>query len=126
VKFIIIVLLFISLYSDDYENHSQKHINKELSHLNLSKNQSYKIKVILKDFRKRLKEYRELKEDIEKKREELFMKEDFDEEGLNRLNEILDSKACEIENDLLKKIHHILSAKQRKKFIKYFDDWEVE
>jgi len=127
VKFILVFfLLFVNLYADDYESHSPKHINKELSHLSLSKNQSYEIKKVLKDFRKRLKEYRELKEEIEEKREKLFMHDNFDEEGLNRLNQILDSQACEIENDLLKKIHRILSKKQRKKFIKYFDDWEVE
>ncbi len=126
-KFVIVFfLLFVNLYADDYESHSSKHINKELSHLNLSKNQSYEIKRILKDFRHRLKEYRKLKEDIEEKQEKLFIEDEFDVNGFNYLNEILDSKACEIENDLLKKIHLMLSAKQRKKFIKYFDDWEVE
>ncbi len=125
-RFIIIFLLFINLYADDYESHSPKHINKELSHLDLSKSQSKEIKRILKDFREELKEYRELKEEIEEKREKLFVKEDFDKERFNSLNQKLDTKARDIENNLLEKIHDMLNLKQRKKFIKYFDDWEVE
>ncbi len=64
-RFAIILFLFINLFASD--NH-HRHINKELSHLNLSKKQSRQIKKILKEFRVQLKEYRELKEEIENKR----------------------------------------------------------
>lgn len=124
--FILLLLLITSLFSDYDEHHNERHINKELSHLKLSKEQNTKIKKILKEFRFDLKEFREYKEEIEKRREEIFIKEVFDIEELNRLNQELDIKSHEIENRLLKRLYPILSKKQRKRFIHYFDDWEVD
>ena len=129
-KFIVILLLVIGLNADDYEyrnkHDSERHINKELSHLNLSKKQNSKIKRILKEFRFDLKEYRDLKEEVRIKREDLFVKNVLDIQELNKLNDILDERSDEIENRLLKSIHSILNQKQKYKFIYYFDDWEVE
>lgn len=125
-KIVIILLLFSGLFADDYKHYNERHINKELSHLNLSSQQSKKIKQILKEFRLDLKEFREYKEDIRSKREMIFIKEVFDTKELDKLNMALDSKSHEIENKLLKKLHSILNEKQRKKFLYYFDDWEVE
>jgi len=125
-KFLVILLLIIGLNADDYEYHNERHINKELSHLNLTKIQNKKIKKILKEFRFDLKEYRDLKDEIQKKREKLFIKDTLDIKALNKLNNTLDKKSDEIENRLLNSIHLILDKKQRRKFIYYFDDWEVE
>lgn len=125
-KYFILVLLVTSLFSDSDRHHSERHINKELSHLKLSKTQNTNIKKILKDFRFDLKEFREYKEEIEEKREKIFINEFFDIKKLNKLNHELDIKSHDIENRLLKKLHPILSKKQREKFIDYFDDWEVE
>ncbi len=125
-KLIFIFLFVISICADDYDYHDKRHINKELSHLDLSKEQNKKIKKILKDFKMQLKDFRVLKDDIEKRREKLFLQESFDTEAFDNLNDTLDKKANGIEKDLLQNIHSILSFKQRKKFIYYFDDWEVE
>lgn len=129
-RFLIILLLVLGLNADDYEHHnkhySERHINKELSHLDLSKEQNTKIRRILKEFRFDLKEYRDLKEDVRTKREDLFIKDVLDDQELNKLNSALDEKSDEIENRLLKSIHSILNQKQRREFIYYFDDWEVE
>ena len=124
--FILVLLLATSLLADNDEHHNERHINKELSHLNLTKQQNKKIKKILKDFRHDLKEFREYKEEIEEKRENIFLKDVFDTKKLNRLNRALDAKSHKIENRLLRRIHPILSKKQRERFIEYFDDWEVE
>ena len=113
-KYILILLLILtSLSGDDYEHHNERHINKELSHLNLSKEQSKKIKKILKDFRHNLKEFREYKEKIEEKREDIFLKDVLDIKELDRLNSDLDALSHKIENRLLSKIHAILSKRQR-------------
>ena len=128
-RFAIILLLlhflFIGLLADD-DDHGHRHLNKELSHLDLSKKQRKQIKRILREFRGQIREYRELKEDIEDKRKDIFLEEVFNADKLNELNFTLDTKAHNIENKLLKKIHTILNRKQRRRFIHYFDDWEVE
>jgi hypothetical protein len=125
-KFLLIILIFIGLYADDYKYDNERHLNKELSHLNLSKQQNTKIKRILKNFRFDLKEYREYKEEIEAKRENVFIQDVLDIEKLNEFNMALDTRSHVIENRLLKSIHSILNQKQRREFIYYFDDWEVE
>ncbi|MCF6310222.1 MAG: hypothetical protein L3J19_07115 [Sulfurimonas sp.] len=125
-KFLLIILIFTGLYADDHKYDNERHLNKELSHLSLSKQQNINIKRVLKNFRFDLKEYREYKEEIEAKRESLFIQDVFDIEKLNELNIALDARSHEIENRLLKSMHSILSQKQRREFIYYFDDWEVE
>ncbi len=125
-KLLIILLFCSALFSSDYEEHSKRHINKELSHLNLTKEQHRKVKLILKDFRAELKMYRKFERAIDAQRKDVFLKEKFDTDRLDELNNKLDRKAHLIENRLLKKIHAILSLQQRIKFIHYFDDWEVE
>ncbi len=67
-RFIIILFLMTGLFADDYGHHNERHINKELSHLELSKAQNTEVKVILKVFRTQLKEFKEFKENVEKKR----------------------------------------------------------
>jgi len=126
---IVLILLHVNIFADEHEYeeyHAKRHISKELSHLQLTKEQKREIKKILKEYRYALKEYRELKEEIEEKREMLFLKERFNTKKLNRLNGILDEKAHKIENDFLSKIHSVLNREQRKRFIYYFDDWEVK
>ena len=53
------------------------------------------------------------------------MKKKLDINKLNKLNSIIDTKARNIENKLLKDIHSILTYEQKVKFVKYFDDWKV-
>lgn len=122
-KFIIMLFLFsIALLADK----DHYHINKELSHLDLSKEQSVQIREVLKDFRAELKEFEKLKEDMEYKKKELFLKENLDTAQLDKFNSRLDARAGEIEVNFLKKVHTILHPKQRERFIYYFDDWEVK
>ena len=125
-RFIIILFLMSGLFADDYGHHNERHINKELSHLELSKTQNIQVKVILKEFRGQLKEFKEFKEDIQKKRENLFAQDSFDAKELDKLNLSLDDKAHAIEKSFLTKMHTILTARQREEFIHYFDDWEVK
>lgn len=125
-KYLILLMLITTLYADDHNHHKEHHIHKELSHLNLSKEQNTNIKKILKEFRFDLKEFREYKEDIEKQREKIFIKDKLDIEELNRLDNLLNVKSQKIQNRFLQNIHAILSKKQREEFIYYFDDWEVK
>jgi Spy/CpxP family protein refolding chaperone len=125
-RFIIILLLITTLYGDHDEHNKKHHINKELSHLELSKEQHSEVKIILKEFRTELKEYKEFEEEIEDKRKDLFIEDNLNTTEIDKLNNVLDNKAHEIEKKFLIKMHTILTPKQRKKFIDYFDDWNVQ
>ncbi len=125
-RLIIVLFLMTGLFADDYGHHNERHINKELSHLDLSKTQNIEVKVILKEFRSQLKEFKEFKENVEEKRKNLFIQDSFDAKELDKLNLSLDDKAHAIEKSFLTKMHTILTPRQRERFIHYFDDWEVE
>ena len=125
-SFLFILLLFSTLFGDEFEHHSHKHIQKELSHISLSHKQKEELKKILKAFRSQLKEYRIVKKELQRKKEQLFLQKDLKLDTLNALDAQRYKKAKEIENEFLLKIHTILSPKQRKSFIEHFDDWEVE
>lgn len=124
-KFIIALLLFFAVIHAD-DDHERRHINKELSHLDLSKEQSIEIKKIVYDFRLELREFEIFKKDIEDKKENIFLKEFFYTDEFDRLNRELDERAREIEKNFLRKIHAVLNLKQRTRFTKHFDDWKVE
>lgn len=125
-KFLILFFIATALFSDAFEHHNEKHISKEISHLNLSPEQNEKIKEVLRVFQKDLKEYRILKEDIDDKTKKIFIKDNFNEGEINELNKELYNKSKEVELKLLKNVHNILSRKQRADFMNYFDDWKVE
>lgn len=124
-KLIIVLLLFFTaIFADD--DHDGRHINKELSHLGLSKEQNVEIREILHDFRVELKEFEIFKKEIEKRKKELFLREAFSSDELDKLSQKLDIKAREIEGNFLSKMHSMLNLKQRTRFINHFDDWEVK
>ena len=125
-RFIVLLFLITGLFAENHKSHNEHHVNKELSHLELSREQKTEIKILLKEFRKKLKEFKALKEEIQEKQKELFLKDSFEGKEFDVLNHLLDAKAHAIENGFLKKIHLILTIEQRKKFMNYFDDWKVE
>jgi len=125
-RLLLILLLSLSLYGSDYEHHSERHINKELSHLHLTTSQKREVKSLLKAFRVELKAYRRYKKRIKRERQELFLQDQFDVDTFNALNRRIDQEAHAIESRFLMKMHKILTERQRVRFIHYFDDWEVK
>ena len=127
VQFIFLLLfLTLGLFAGEHKSHNEHHINKELSHLNLSAEQNKEVKIILKELRVELKEFKDLAKEIEEKRKELFLRDSFEVKEINQLNHLLDDKAHAIENHFFQKIHLLLTKEQREKFMDYFDDWKVE
>jgi len=121
-----VLLLFTTLFGDEFEHHSKKHIQKELSHIHLSKEQKKQVKKILYTFRDELKKYRKYKKKLQKQKEQLFVQKDLQLNKFNTIDQQLCKRTKEIENNFLLQIHTILTPKQRKAFIEHFDDWEVE
>jgi len=126
---IILFLCTLLLHADEHEAHERyehHHISKELSHLDLSAKQYAKLKRILSRYRTDLKRYRHFKTLVEAQRDTLFLQDELNSKALNTLLLELDTRAREIEIDFIRQIHALLTPRQRKAFIYYFDDWEVE
>ncbi|TKI70003.1 hypothetical protein FCU45_05155 [Sulfurimonas crateris] len=107
-------------------DHKVQHINKELSHINLSEEQSNAAKEILFEFRTQLKEFKKFKDETELKKKDLFLKDYLSIHDIETLDKSVDIMAREIEKNFLTKMHSLLSIDQRISFVKYIDDWEVK
>ena len=128
-KILKIFLLLGSLFlfaNADNNDHWYRHSYKNLDYLELNNEQTAKIKEILIEFKEQYKEFYEFKEKQEDRLRDI-LKDDIlnEKEYLTILNEIK-SKASLLEVQKMKNIHNILNEKQRKKFSKYFKEWEVE
>lgn len=124
-KLFLIVALALTLYASSRE-HEEHHINKDVSHLELSSGQTEDFKAILKKYQHEMREFRAFKETINARKKALFLEETLDLQALNELNRTLYENATKEENKLLLRIHKILTPPQRKAFIRYFEEWEVQ
>ena len=126
VRFLLIISFSLFLFGDDKHHHEGKHYFRELSHINLDNRQKASFNKLLKEFRGKIKEYRKLKEMIEKQQSKLFQKSSFNLVEMERLNSDIHLKAQQIEVWFLEEAHKILRVEQRGEFLEYFDDWRVE
>ena len=128
-KILKIFLLLGSLFlfaNADNNDHWYRHSYKNLDYLELNNEQTAKIKEILIEFKEQYKEFYEFKEKQEDRLRDILKDDTLNEkEYLTILNEIK-SKASLLEVEKMRNIHNILNEKQRKKFSKYFKEWEVE
>lgn len=124
-KLMLIFLLAISLYAGDGEKKGY-HIHKDLTHLDLSKEQKESLKGMLKKFQHEIEEFREFKEKINAQKQALFLKDTLDTEALKKLNFALYEKSTHEENKMLSRMHQFLTKEQRAQFIRYFEEWTIQ
>jgi len=126
-KFLLFVLLlFTFLFADKHKEEHHHYYSRDLTYLDLSQQQQKGIKKVLKEYRKELKQYRELKKDTIRSKQKLFEQDNFDQNALIDLDVRLVQRAAQIEAGLLSKIHQTLTKEQRELFIKHIDEWEIE
>ena len=123
--FLLLGSLFLFVNADN-NDHWYRHSYKNLDYLELNNEQTAKIKEILIEFKEQYKEFYEFKEKQEDRLRDILKDDTLNEkEYLTILNEIK-SKASLLEVEKMRNIHNILNENQRKKFSKYFKEWEVE
>ncbi len=128
-RLILIFLLIINLAfsDDDYKDYKESfHVPRDLSYLHLTKEQKDKFKKILREYRVVLKSLHEKEESIEKELKRLFLQDSFDKRAFMKKNINVKNKIAKTEAEFFAKVHIILTKKQRKKFIKYIEEWEIE
>ncbi len=122
---LVLIMIFTFVTADDYEE-KDHYYRKDLSYLNLNQKQVEKVRETLKEYQKELKKYRKLKKKIIDKKQKIFEQTYFDKNRLEGLSKDLNELQTNIEKEFLEDMHKILTKKQRKKFVKYIYEWEVE
>ncbi len=125
-RWMMIFLLIFSLGFCDEEYEEGFHIPKDLSYLHLTNEQKLKLKKILKEHREVLEKLHKKEENVEKELKKFFLQDRFDKRAFFKKNLELKREIAKTESDFFEKIHSILDKNQRKKFIKYLEEWEIE
>ena len=123
--FLLLSSLFLFVNADD-DDHKYKHSYKNLEYLELNSSQLEKMKDILIDFKHKYKDFYEDKEDKEDELKDIMKADIFDQKQYLEILNDIKTKASLLEIEKIKNIHTILDEKQRKKFSKYLEEWEVE
>ena len=123
--FLLLSSLFLFVNADD-DDHKYKHSYKNLEYLELNSSQLEKMKDILIDFKHKYKDFYEYKENKEDELKDIMKADIFDEKQYLEILNDIKTKASLLEIEKIKNIHTILDEKQRKKFSKYLEEWEVE
>ena len=123
--FLLLSSLFLFVNADD-DHKKYKHSYKNLEYLELNKEQLKQMKDILIDFKHKYKDFYEYKEDKEDELKDIMKADIFDEKQYLEILNDIKTKASLFEIEKIKNIHTILDEKQRKKFSKYLEEWEVE
>jgi periplasmic protein CpxP/Spy len=122
--FLLLSSLFLFLHaSDDRHN---RYSYKNLEYLDLDSEQIKEIKEVLIESKYKYKDFYEYKQGKEDKLKDIIEDNIFDEKSYLEILNDLKIKASLLEIEKMKKIHTILNEKQRKKFSKYFEEWEIE
>lgn len=118
------LLLFTLVWAKKPSEHT--HIYKNLDYLELTLAQHERMKQILLEYKKKFDHYYEKRKKEEKKLQKLMQKEHFDKEEYEEIAEEIYEDSIELEAKTLKKIHGVLTPKQRELFSHYLKEWQVE
>ncbi len=123
---ILLILFTLSVADGDKKFEHGHFYSKDLTYLRLNSKQKEEIKRVLKEYRKDMRKFRRYKEKLTGEKEKLFLSKNFDKERLRAINRDINDFSSAIETKLLDNIHKILSKKQRRRFVSYMDEWEIE
>jgi len=116
-----------TLFADDNEHkHEKDHFPLDVSYLKLSDHQYKKLVKIIKKSKHKRKEFHEEEEDTRKEISKLFLSDTFDRDEFVRLANRLKSLSVEIQADFFLKMHKLLNQNQKRDFVRYMEEWEVE
>ncbi len=125
-KILKIFLLLISFVLILNADNKHKYSYKDLDYLDLNEDQVKVIKKALLDLKKDYKEFYEYKHEQEDILEDIIESDNFNEELYYKIVMDLKTKATRLEVKRIKKIHEVLTKKQREEFADYLEEWEIE
>ena len=120
---IAILLSFNILVCDDDYSH---HFPKDLSFLDLSKDQKNSIKKLLKSHQKKMQKLYSIRENTMYNIKMSFISQNFNTNDYIKKSMKIKQLSSKLEADFFTKLHTILDKEQRKKFVVYFGEWEIE
>ena len=127
-KFLSILLLLSTLLlaDSDKDEYREHHLPLDMRYLDLTPGQHEQVRSIVKIFKDEHKHFHRQKKTTRKSIARLFMDKSFDTGEFVRLSTALDQRAVEIQAKFFSEMYQVLTPYQRKRFVKYMEEWEVE
>lgn len=113
-------------YKENYYKSSSSHFYRNLDYLNLSNEQSSKLKEILIKYKVDYKKFYKFKKIKEFELSKFFKDDKFSKENYISIYQEIRNRALEIEVSIFSEIHNILDKEQREKFSHFLEEWRVE
>ena len=127
-KLLSILLLLSTLLIADYDEHEyrDRHLPMDLSYLKLDREQHKSVKKIVRKYREALKDFHHQERRTRTAVAKLFAADTFDTEKFIELNTALQQEAVRIQARFFSRMHKVLTPRQKKRFIYYMEEWEIE
>ncbi|MDA3945501.1 MAG: Spy/CpxP family protein refolding chaperone [Helicobacteraceae bacterium] len=123
----LLLLLATLLFADsDKYEYKERHLPLDMHYLELTHKQHDQAKSIVRTFKHEYKEFHHLKKETREAVSKLFLAETFDSAEFIRLTSALNHREAEIQSELFSRMHGILTPSQKKRFVNYMEEWEVE
>ncbi|MGW8169201.1 MAG: hypothetical protein ACWGHH_04260 [Sulfurovaceae bacterium] len=125
-KIIFLFLFLINILFSDGHDDDHHLYKKDLTFLALNPSQQIIVKKILQDYRIKMKSLKQTQKMLAQQKQTLFLQDKFDSIKMQRFNREWSDKASFAEIEFLERMHAILTFEQKKKFIHYMDEWEID
>ena len=121
----LLLLLFSLLYAE-HDEHREHHFPMDIGYLDLTREQHAKVEQIVHDYREARHRYSRHKKELHEAFGHLFAAETFDREHFLAMKSQLHTEASAAQAAFLADLHRVLTPEQRRRFVRYMEEWEVE
>jgi len=123
--FLLVLLLCLGLHAD-HDEHRERHLPMDISHLDLTRAQYDAMERLIRNHHEAHRRYSRDKRRTQEEIGRLFGAERFDKERYLALTAALRDEAAAIQAEFYASIHTLLTPRQRQAFLHYMEEWEIE
>lgn len=124
---IIVLLLLCFVWADSFKIDDEHHrFPMDLDDLHLTAQQHKAVKEVMREYQSSSRLYHKQNAKIQQELNALFLNPIFDEKAYRIKSIEMQTSSIEIQTQLLKKLHTILTPQQKQQFIRHIQEWEIE
>lgn len=126
-SWIIILALLCFAWADSSKGEEDHHrFPMDLDDLHLTHQQHKAVKGVIREYQSSSRLYHKQNARTQLELNALFLNPAFDEKAFRAKSIEMQTSSIEIQTQLLKKLHTILTPQQKQQFIRHIQEWEIE
>lgn len=126
-SWIIILSLLCFVWADSSKREDDRHrFPMDLDDLHLTPQQYKAVKEVMREYQSSSRLYHKQNAKTRLELNILFLNPAFDEKAFRAKSIEIQTSSIEIQTQILKKLHTILTPQQKQQFIRHIQEWEIE